>query len=102
MHYFYLFCPPAEASQECQHQGTQASGARKACHTAAKHSKNRQTQHQEGTLHHQVFLEEIVNSRFLDSEKDYNMHYLTNNSSKVYKKSFAKKLGRVGSQHFHF
>lgn len=53
----YLFPPPAEASQECQHQGAEASRARKSCHTAAKHGKDGQTQHQEGPLHYQVFLQ---------------------------------------------
>lgn len=48
----YLFWPPAEASQECQHQGAEAARARKPSHTAAEHGKDRQTQHQEGSLNY--------------------------------------------------
>lgn len=54
----YLLCPPANASQECQHKGAEASRARKPRHTTAKHSKDGQTQHQEGSLHYYVFLGE--------------------------------------------
>lgn len=54
----YLLMTPAEPSQKGQHQSAKASGSGKASHTAAKHGKDGQTQHQEGALHHQVFLEE--------------------------------------------
>lgn len=64
---YNLFWPPAEASQECQHQGAEASRARKTSHIAAEHSKDRQTQHQESSLHNNVFLGE-KHSQWLNVE----------------------------------
>lgn len=66
MHLIYvcwnLFCPPAETSQEGQDKSAEASRARKPGHTTAKHRKDRQAQHQEGSLHHYMFLGETDQS----------------------------------------
>lgn len=55
---YYLFCAPAKASKECQHKGAEASRTGKTSHAAAKHSKDGQTQDQEGALHYNMFLAE--------------------------------------------
>lgn len=72
---YYLFPPPAEASQECQHQGAEASRSRKPCYTAAKHGEDGQTQHQEGSLHYQVFLERkrplLITYRIFSAHETY-------------------------------
>ena len=51
-----LFLPPAESSQKGQHQSAEASRAGKPSDVAAEHGKDGESQHQEGTLHHQMFL----------------------------------------------